>query len=40
MDASASPKQTAADPGTAKDGAIRPFSLRFRKRISMSFADA
>jgi pimeloyl-ACP methyl ester carboxylesterase len=27
MDASASTKQTAADPGTAKDGAIRPFSI-------------
>ena len=27
MDASASSKQTAADPGTAKDGAIRPFSI-------------
>ncbi len=27
MDASASTKQTAADPATAKDGAIRPFSI-------------
>ena len=27
MDASASSKQTTADPGTAKDGAIRPFSI-------------
>src|SRR4051795_2851455 len=27
MDASASTKQTTADPGTAKDGAIRPFSI-------------
>src|ERR687895_763199 len=27
MDASASTKQTAAEPGTAKDGAIRPFSI-------------
>ncbi|HEY6637091.1 MAG TPA: epoxide hydrolase [Solirubrobacterales bacterium] len=29
MDASASSKQTAADPGTAKDGAIRPFTIEF-----------
>ena len=27
MESSASSKQTAADPGTAKDGAIRPFSI-------------
>ena len=27
MESSASTKQTAADPGTAKDGAIRPFSI-------------
>ena len=27
MEASASNKKTAADPGTAKDGAIRPFSI-------------
>jgi hypothetical protein len=27
MDASASTKQTAADPDTARDGVIRPFSI-------------
>src|SRR6476659_5011399 len=29
MEASSSTKQTAADPGAAKDGAIRPFSIEF-----------